>query len=133
MQTSTRSSQQTRWITGRLLLRISQADYYQAFENRVKADIMDFIAHEKLPKNRKIMCTNFVLQLLSTKNRTSVRIMVNWNKLYYFENTSPPTASIIKTKSLLNSVISDHKVTGSRFCSIYLKNFFLTTLMEQVK
>ena len=79
------------------------------------------------------MCTNFVLQLLSTKNRKSVRIMVGGNKFYYFENASSLTASIIETKPLLNSVISDHKVTETRFCSMELKNFFLTTLMEQVR
>ena len=53
---------------------------------------------------------------------------VGGDKLDYFDNTASPTASLIETKLLINSVISDHKAHNARFCSMDLKIFFKTPM-----
>ena len=57
-----------------------------------------------------------------------VRIVVGGDKLSYSSDTGSPAASLLKTKILLNSTISDaHK--GARFMCMDLKDFFLATPM----
>ena len=56
---------------------------------------------------------------------------VGGDKLVYDNDTGLPTASILESKLLANSVISDHKKHNSKFCAIDLKDFFLNTPMEK--
>ena len=58
---------------------------------------------------------------------------VGGDKLDYPDETASPTASLIETKLLVNSVISDHKLNNAKFCSIDIKDFFLTTPMERAE
>ena len=58
---------------------------------------------------------------------------ISGDRLDYPDETSSPTASLIETKLLLNSVISDHKLHNAKFCSIDIKDFFLTTPMVRAE
>ena len=107
----------------------------QGFKDRVKAqDAMDFIYHNEIPTDRKVTYANFVCDYRPLKSeKFRVRMTVGGDKLDYFDNTSSPTASLVETKLLINSVISDHKSKNSRFCSMDLKDFFLTTPMDRAE
>ena len=51
------------------------------------------------------------------------RLVVGGDKLFYNADTGAPEASLLDTKILLNSVISDaHK--GAKFMSCDIKNYF---------
>ena len=55
---------------------------------------------------------------------------VGGDKLEYSNDTASPTATLLDTKLILNSTISDHKKYGSKFCSIDIKDFFLQTTLD---
>ena len=95
---------------------------------------MDFISYSEVPKNQKVTYANFVYDYRPLKS-DNFRIMmtVGGDKLEYFENTSPPAASLIETKLLINSLISDHKTKNAKFCSMDLKDFFLNTPMDKAE
>ena len=57
---------------------------------------------------------------------------VGGEKLDYHDETASPTASLIETKLLVNSMISDHKLNNAKFCSIDIK-YFLTTPVERAE
>ena len=54
--------------------------------------------------------------------------MVGGDRLSYSSDTGSPAASLLETKLLLNSTISDAQ-KGARFMSLDLKDFFLVTPM----
>ena len=57
---------------------------------------------------------------------------IGGDKLEYADDTASPAASLIETKLLLNSVISDaHK--GARFLTMDLKDHFLQTVMKDAE
>ena len=56
---------------------------------------------------------------------------VGGDKLDYPDETASPAASLIETKLIINSVISDHAKYNSKFCAIDLKDFFLNTPMKR--
>ena len=56
---------------------------------------------------------------------------VGGDKLDYPDETASPVATLIKTKLIINSVISDHARHNSKFCAINLKDFFLKTPMTR--
>ena len=58
------------------------------------------------------------------------RMVVGGDKLAYFEYPGSPAASLLETKLLLNSVISDAHL-GARFLSCDLKEFFLFSFMTR--
>ena len=58
-----------------------------------------------------------------------VRLTVGGDKLEYTEDATSPAASLIKTKLLLISVISD-SAKGARFMTLDIKVFFLRTSMS---
>ena len=68
----------------------------------------------------------------TTQNRTVYSEITCWGGgcLVYEDDTGSPAASMIKTKTLLNSIIYDAQ-KGARFMSCNLKYFFLTTPMLQ--
>ena len=105
----------------------------QGFKNRVTPqDALDFIRFNKVPQERKVTYANFVCDYRPLKaEKFRVRMMIGGDKLDYHEDTASPTASLIETKLLINSVISDHKNHKSKFCSIDIKDFFLTTPMDR--
>jgi hypothetical protein len=52
---------------------------------------------------------------------------VGGDKLSYDEDTGSPAASLLETKLMLNSVISD-AAKGAKFMSMDLKDFFFQVL-----
>ena len=101
----------------------------QGFKNRVTTqDAMDFIEFLEVPKHRKVTCANFFCDYHSLKvEQFRVRMTMGGDRLEYPDEISSPTASLLETKLLLNSVISDYKVHNAKFCSLDIKDFFLAT------
>ena len=92
---------------------------------------MQFIRKEDIPKHKKITYSNFVCDIRPLKKEYyRVRMTVGGDKLDYFEDTASPTATLLDSKLIVNSTISDHKQYGSKFCSVDIKNFFLQTKLE---
>ena len=56
--------------------------------------------------------------------------MAGGDKLNYVGDAGAPAASLLETKLMINSVISDVK-HGAKFMSCDLKDFFLATPMQQ--
>ena len=83
-----------------------------------------------MPKNKDITYGSFVCDYRPLKSEPwRVWIVVGGDKLSYNSETGSPAASLLETKILLNSTISDaHK--GARFMSMDLKDFFLATPMQ---
>ena len=63
------------------------------------------------------------------KETHRVRLTVGGDKLDYNFDAASPAASLIDTKLLLNSVISD-SAKGAKFMTLDIKDFFLQTKME---
>ena len=91
---------------------------------------MVFVKKESIPKHRKVTYSNFVCDYRPLKSEPfRVRMTVGGDKLDYTSETASPAASLIETKLIINSVISDHSKFNSKFCAIDLKDFFLKTPM----
>ena len=105
----------------------------QGFKGRVQAqDTMDFIHKHEVPSHKTVTYANFVCDYCPLKSKPfRVQMTAGGYKLSYDDDTDSPTVSILETKLLANSVISDHKKHNSKFCAIYLKDFFLNTPMEK--
>ena len=88
-------------------------------------DCIVFIPKTKVPANKKVAYANMVCDYRLLKDKPCrVCLIVGGDKLDYFGETASPTANLLETKLLLNSVISDaHK--GARFGGIGIKDFFL--------
>ena len=59
-----------------------------------------------------------------------VRLTVGGDRLTYNDDVASPAVSLLETKLLLNSTISDAS-KGARFMTLDIKDFFLQTLMER--
>ena len=101
-------------------------------KNLIKGtNTIQFIKKQQIPPNKKITYSNFVCDLRPLKKEQyRVRMTVGGDKLEYYEDTASPTATLLDTKIIVNSTISDHKQYGSRFCSIDIKDFFLQTKLD---
>ena len=102
----------------------------QGNKHGIKAtDTIDFISKTEVPSDSKVTYANFRCDyrpLKSEKHR--IRLVVGGDKLSYEDDSGSPAASLLETKVMVNSVISDaHK--GARFMSCDLKDFFLATPM----
>ena len=97
----------------------------QGFRGRVKPqDVLDFILHSEIPHDRKIIYANFICDHRPLKaEKFCVRMTIGGDKLDYPDSTASPTASLLETKLLINSVISGHRIHNSKFCSINIRDF----------
>ena len=94
-------------------------------------DTIDFIRKQEVPTGRNITYASFVCDFRPLKTETHrIRLVVGGDKLSYDDDAGAPAASLLETKLLINSVISDAK-QGARFCSYDLKDFFLATPMTR--
>ena len=83
-----------------------------------------------MPHDRKCTYASFVCDYKPQKTEPyRIRLIVGGDKLEYNRDAGSPAASLLETKLLLNSVISDAK-QGARFLSADLKDFFLATPMD---
>ena len=93
-------------------------------------ECMKFIPYIEVPTTSKVTYANFVCDHRPLKTEPwRVRLVVGGDKLNYLEDTASPTTTLLETKILVNSVISDAK-DGARFFSCDLKDFFLATPMK---
>jgi hypothetical protein len=94
-------------------------------------DTIDFIYKNQVPQDRKVTYANFDLSYRPLKTeKHRVRLVVGGDKLSYDDDSGSPAASLLETKVILNSVISDADL-GARFMSCDLKDFFLATPMKK--
>ena len=91
---------------------------------------MDFIPLSAVPKHKKVTYANMVCDHQSLKTeKYRVQLTIGGDVLDYFGDSSSPTASLIKAKLLLNSVISDaHR--GAKFMSLNVKDDFLQSVLD---
>ena len=104
----------------------------QGVEDRViGTDTIDFIPKNEVPHNKKVTYANFVCDYRPLKSEPyRVRLTVGGDKLDCEYDAGSPAASLLETKLILNSTISDaHK--GARFLSADLKDHFLASPMEE--
>ena len=95
----------------------------------VCTDTIEFISKRDLPPTSKVTYASFVCDIKPHKKETHrVRLVVGGDRLTYDDDAGSPAASLIETKILLNSVISDAK-HGSQFMTCDLKDFYLATPM----
>ena len=93
-------------------------------------DVMEFITKQEVPKTNKVTYASFVLNYRPLKAEPwRVRLVVGGDKLPYDDDAGSPAASLIETKLLINSVISDAS-KGAKFMSLDLKDFFLMSAMQ---
>ena len=91
--------------------------------------VIKFVSKDSIPVGKKVTYANFVCDYRPNKDDPwRVRLTVGGDKLDYFGNPASPAASLLESKLLINSVISDaHK--GARFASLDLKDHFLQSEM----
>lgn len=94
-------------------------------------DTIEFIPKSQVPSDRDVTYVTFVLDYRPTKDDPwRVRITVGGDRLSYPGDAGSPAASMLETKIMLNSVISDaHK--GARWCTMDIKDHFLGTPMAR--
>ena len=81
--------------------------------------------------HKKITYANFVCDYRPLKTeKYRVRMTIGGDRLTYDHDTTSPAASLLETKLIINSVISDAK-KGARFLTMDLKDHFLQTIMEE--
>ena len=88
-------------------------------------DTVTFIHKYMVPQNCKVTYSNFVCDYRPLKSEPfPVQMTVGGDKLDYTSDTTLPAASLVETKLIVNSVISDHAKHNSKFCAIDVKDFF---------
>ena len=94
-------------------------------------DTIEFIPFNEVPSTSKVTYANFVCTYRPKKPEPwRIRLVAGGDKLHCNYDTGSPAASLLETKLLLNSVISDaHK--GAQFMTCDLKDFFLATPMQE--
>lgn len=101
------------------------------YKKIIGTQTLKFIPKRDIPPNRKITYSNFVCDIRPHKKELyRVRMTVGGDKLEYTNDTASPAATLLDTKVILNSTISDHKKYGSKFCTVDIKDFFLQTMLD---
>ena len=90
-----------------------------------------FIHKYEVPLNKKITYANMVCDYRPSKDDPyRIRLTIGGDKLDYFGNSASPAASLLETKLIINSVISDSHL-GARFASIDIKDHFLQSILPE--
>ena len=92
-----------------------------------------YILKDAVPPDKKVTYANMVCDYCPDKdNQYWTCLTIGGDKLDYFGNTASPAASLLKTKLLINSVISNsHR--GARFASLDIKDHFLQSDLPDPK
>ena len=94
-------------------------------------DVIDFIPFKEVPKDRIVTYANMVCDIRPLKTeKFRVRLTVGGDRLQYPDDTASPAATLLETKLLLNSTISQ-SAQGARFMTLDIKDFFLQTVMTR--
>ena len=88
-------------------------------------DVVDYIHKSEVPQDRVVTYANMICDFRPLKKDPHrVRLTVGGDRLEYPDDAASPAASLLETKLLLNSTISD-AMKGARFMTLYIKYFFL--------
>ena len=100
--------------------------------NNVKGnDVLDFILKSEVTSDRIVTYDNMICDYRPHKQETHrVRLTVSGDRPPYNDDVASPAVSLLETKLLLNSTISDAS-KGARFMTLDIKDFFLQTFMER--
>jgi hypothetical protein len=103
----------------------------QGIANRVTAtDTIDFIPKSDVPSHKTVTYGNFICDHRPLKTEEHrVRLTVGGDKLPYDDDSGSPAASLLESKLIINSTISDAR-RGARFLSADLKDHFLASPMK---
>jgi hypothetical protein len=93
-------------------------------------DTIDFIHQHEVPPDKKVTYGNLICDYRPLKTEPyRVCLTVGGDKLPYNNDAGSPAASLLETKLILNSTISDAD-EGARFLCADLKDHFLASLMK---
>ena len=91
---------------------------------------MDFIHKKDIPLHKKVTYANMVCDHRPLKSEPfQVRLTVGGDRLEYEYDAASPAVSLLETKLLINSTISQ-SAQGCRFMTLDIKDFFLQTDMK---
>jgi hypothetical protein len=103
----------------------------QGHDSVIGTDTIDYIHLSEVPSDNKVTYGNFICDYRPLKSEPyRVRLTVGGDKLPYDDDAGSPAASLLETKLILNSTISDSK-KGARFLCADLKYHFLATPMKE--
>ena len=92
-------------------------------------DVLDFIPKSMVPHGKIVTYARMVCDIRPFKEeKFRVRLTVGGDRLYYPDDAASPAASLLETKLLINSTISQ-SAFGARFMTLDIKDFFLQTEM----
>ena len=101
----------------------------QGIRDIVGTDTIDFIPFSDVPKLEKVTYGRIVCMYRPQKDEPNrCRLTVGGNLLVALYDVSTPTANLVTSKLLFNSVIS---TPGARFLTFDLKNFYLKTPLPE--
>ena len=101
--------------------------------NVVSNGAIEFISKHKVLSNKKVLYANMVCNVRPKKNDVyRTQLTVGGDKLDYYCDTFSPAVSLIETKLLINSVISDAK-KGVRFLILDIKVQFFQSLFPELE
>jgi hypothetical protein len=109
-------------LTLTLILSMALTPFQQTFKGK-----------SEVPQNKKVTYANFICDYRPLKTEPHrVRLTVGGDKLDCEYDAGSPAASLLESKLIMNSTISDaHK--GARFLSADLKDHFLASPMEETE
>ena len=94
---------------------------------------IQFVPKSSIPKTKKVTYANMVCDYRPGKDDPyRTRLTIGGDKLDYYGNASSPAASLLETKLIINSVISDSS-KGARFASLDIKDHFLQSLLPDAE
>ena len=89
-----------------------------------------FVKKSSIPKHKKVTYANMVCDLRPLKwEKYRVRLTIGGDRLDCTFDTASPAASLLESKLLINSVISDAP-KNARFMTLDIKDFFLQSLLK---
>ena len=93
-------------------------------------DVIEFIMKKQIPPNKKVTYANMVCDYRPLKSDPwRTRLTIGGDMLDYYGDATSPASTLLDTKLLINSVISDSK-KGAIFLTLDLKDHFLQSLMK---
>ena len=101
----------------------------QGFVHIQGNDVMDFISKSAVPFGKIVTYARMVCDFRPLKEEQfRLRLTVGGDRLHYPDDATSPAASLLETKLLINSTISQSS-RGARFMTLDIKDFFLQTQM----
>ena len=89
-----------------------------------------FIVKSKIPQGPIVTYANFICDILPLKTEKHLtHLTAGGDRLEYGHDPSSPAVSLLDTKIMINSIISEDK-RGAKFCITDIRNFYLYNHMS---